>query len=146
MTVSGPGRRGPRVLVFSTNAISDMGIDLAGSSHMDYPSTVDAIAVPCSGGVNPQWILRAIRAGFDGVFVAADGPECSYLTDCVARTGQVVSQAQTLLRANGLDPARVKTAAICSVCAEPFVNHMKAFSKALDDLAKVPAAVPTGAV
>jgi coenzyme F420-reducing hydrogenase delta subunit len=135
------------VLVFSTNAISDMGIDLAGSSHMDYPSTVDVIAVPCSGGVNPQWILHAVRAGFDGVFVAADGPECSYLSDCVARTGQVVQQAQDLLRANGLDPARVKTAAICSVCAEPFVNHMKQFTKALSDLtaAARPVAVAAGA-
>jgi len=142
-----PAGRRPRVLVFSTNAISDMGIDLAGSSHMDYPSTVDVIAVPCSGGVNPQWILHAVRAGFDGVFVAADGPECSYLTDCVARTGQVVKQAQDLLRADGLDPARVKTAAICSVCAEPFVNHMKQFSKALTDLSAAAerVAVPSGA-
>jgi F420-non-reducing hydrogenase iron-sulfur subunit len=142
VTAARPGRRGPRVLVFSTNAISDMGIDLAGSSHMDYSSSVDVIAVPCSGGVNPRWILHAIRAGFDGVFVAADGPECSYLADCVARTGRVVGQAQALLRANGLDPARVKTAAICSVCAEPFVNHMKAFSKALAELPSIPDAVP----
>jgi coenzyme F420-reducing hydrogenase delta subunit len=146
MSTGSAGRR-PRVLVFSTNAISDMGIDLAGSSHMDYPSSVDVIAVPCSGGVNPQWILHAVRAGFDGVFVAADGPECSYLTDCVARTGQVVNQAQALLRANGLDPSRVKTAAICSVCAEPFVNHMKQFTKALADLSAAPgpAAAPENA-
>ena len=140
-----PAGRRPRVLVFSTNAISDMGIDLAGSSHMDYPSTVDVIAVPCSGGVNPRWILHAVQAGFDGVFIAADGPECSYLADCVARTGQVVQQAQELLRANGLDPARVKTAAICSVCAEPFVNHMKQFTKALSDLTARPVAMAAGA-
>jgi F420-non-reducing hydrogenase iron-sulfur subunit len=145
VTAPGPGRRTPRVLVFSTNAISDMGIDLAGSAHLDYPSTVDVIAVPCSGGVSPQWILHAIRAGFDGVFVAADGAECTYLTDCVARTGRVVDQAQALLRGHGLDPARVKTAAICSVCSEPFVNHMKAFSKALEELPRMPAEVPAGA-
>jgi len=145
MTAAGAGPRRPRVLVFSTNAISDMGIDLAGSAHMDYSPSVDVIPLPCSGGVNPQWILHALRAGFDGVFVAADGPECSYLTDCVARTGRVVDQAQTLLRANGIDPARVKTAAICSVCAEPFVNHMKAFSKALTDLAPTAVATPAGA-
>jgi coenzyme F420-reducing hydrogenase delta subunit len=127
--------RAPRVLVFSTNAISDMGIDLAGSSHLDYSPGVEVIAVPCSGGINPQWILHAIEVGFDGVFVAADGPECSYLADCVARTGHVVDQAQVLLARNGLDKSRVKTAAICSVCSEPFVNHMKQFSKALSGLA-----------
>jgi len=134
--VSSEGATGPRprVLVFSTNAISDMGIDLAGSSHMDYSSTIEVIALPCSGGINPQWILHALKAGFDGVFVAADGPECSYLSDCVDRTGRLVGQAQTLLRENGLDPSRVKTAAICSVCSEPFVNHMRQFSKALSEL------------
>ncbi len=131
----------PRVLVFSTNAISDMGIDLAGSSHLDYSPTVQVIAVPCSGGINPQWIHHAVRAGFDGVFVAADGPECALLSDCVARTSHVVEQAQTLLRKDGLDPGRVKMAAICSVCAEPFVAHMKQFGRAL---AEMPVAVAAG--
>jgi F420-non-reducing hydrogenase iron-sulfur subunit len=125
-------------LVFSTNAISDMGIDLAGSSHLDYPSTVRVIPVPCSGGINPRWILHALRSGFDGVFVAADGAECALLSDCVARTGRIVDDAQALLRTEGIDPSRVKTAAICSVCAEPFVNHMKQFTKALQELPATP--------
>lgn len=126
----------PRVLVFSTNAISDMGIDLAGSSHMAYSPTVQVIAVPCSGGINPRWIVHALHSGFDGVFVAADGPECALLSDCVARTGNVVAQAQELLKADGIDPGRVKMSAICSVCSEPFVNHMKQFGAALETLAR----------
>ena len=126
--------RHSRILVFSTNAISDMGIDLAGSSHMDYSPTVQVIALPCSSGINPAWIVHAVKAGFDGVFVAADGPECAFLSDCVSRTAHVVEQAQELLRAEGLDPSRVKTAAICGVCSEPFVNHMKQFGQALDGL------------
>ena len=121
----------PRVLVFSTNAISDMGIDLAGSSHLDYPASVEVISVPCSSGVNPNWVLHAIRAGFDGVFIAADGPECTFVSDCVERTAKVLTAAQTLLEQNGYDAGRVKMAAICSVCAEPFVNHMRQFGDAL---------------
>ena len=124
----------PRVLVFSTNPISDMGIDLAGSSHMDYSPSVQVIAVPCSGGINPAWILHAVKAGFDGVFVAADGTECAFLSDCVARTARIVEQSQAMLQQAGLDPGRVKMAAICSVCAEPFVNHMKQFGKSLAEL------------
>jgi F420-non-reducing hydrogenase iron-sulfur subunit len=131
----------PRVLVFSTNAISDMGIDLAGSSHMDYSPTVQVIAVPCSGGINPTWIVHAVRVGFDGVFVAADGKECAFLPDCVERTSQIVEQSQAMLRKAGLEPGRVKMAAICSVCSEPFVNHMKQFGKALSELPGPVAAV-----
>lgn len=134
MTQLPPAPPRPRVLVFSTNAISDMGIDLAGSSHMDYSSAVEVIAVPCSGGINPAWIVHAIESGFDGVFVAADGAECAFLPDCTARTGHIVEQSQTLLRERGLDPGRVKMAAICSVCSEPFVNHMKQFGKSLAEL------------
>jgi len=134
--VSDRGATGPRprVLVFSTNAISDMGIDLAGSAHLEYSPTVEVIALPCSAGINPAWVVHALEGGFDGVFVAADGPECAYLSDCTERTGRIVEQSQARLREKGLDPSRVKMAAICSVCSEPFVHHMKQFGKSLAGL------------
>ena len=87
-----PGDRGPKILVFSSDMISDPGIDFAGSSHMDYPPTVHVISVPCSSGINPHWVLHALDAGFDGVFIAADGTDCAYLPDCTARTGKVVQK------------------------------------------------------
>ncbi len=72
----------PRILVFSTNNISDPGIDLAGSSHMSYSPGVVVISLPCTSGIRPSWILHAIEEGFDGVFIASDGDECAYLSDC----------------------------------------------------------------
>ena len=126
--------RAPRILAFSTNNISDPGIDLAGSSHMHYPTSVVVIPVPCSSGIRPDWILHALEAGFDGVFVAADGTDCAYLPDCTDRTGEVVRKAQALIEEKGLDPRRLKMAAICSVCAESFASHMEKFHKALAGL------------
>jgi F420-non-reducing hydrogenase iron-sulfur subunit len=116
---------GPRILVFSTNSISDPGIDLAGSAHMHYSPRVVTVPVPCSSGIRPSWVLRAIEAGFDGVFIAADGTDCAYMPDCTTRTGKVVAEAQRLLKDKGHDPRRLKMAAICSVCAESFVSHME---------------------
>ncbi|MGP8158350.1 MAG: hydrogenase iron-sulfur subunit [Thermoplasmata archaeon] len=124
----------PKILVFSTNAISDMGIDLAGSSHLEYSPSVRVISVPCSGGIDPAWVLHALRAGFHGVFIAADGPECSLLSDCVGRTSRVMEKAQALLKKNGIEPARVKMAGVCSVCSESFVHHMEQFGVALANL------------
>ena len=135
MPAAPPGHRPPRILVFSTNAISDMAIDLAGSSHLDYSPTVQVIALPCSSGINPTWIFHAVEAGFDGVFVAADGGECAYIPDCTARTGRLVAQAQGLLTRAGSDARRVKMGALCSVCSDAFVNHMKQFGKELEELA-----------
>ena len=124
----------PSILVFATNNISDPGIDLAGSSHMAYPTSVKVISLPCSSGIDPRWVLHAIEVGFDGVFIAADGTDCAYLTDCTDRTGQVVTRAQSLLQEHGQDPRRIKMAAICSVCAESFVSNIESFQRALSEL------------
>jgi F420-non-reducing hydrogenase iron-sulfur subunit len=124
----------PKILVFSTNNISDPGIDLVGSQHMSYSPSVKVISVPCSGGIHPNWVVYALEAGFDGVFIAADGGDCAYLPDCTTRTARVAERAQELLRQKGRDPRRVKMAAICSVCSEPFVSHMRQFTEALGKL------------
>jgi F420-non-reducing hydrogenase iron-sulfur subunit len=124
----------PRILVFSTNNISDPGIDLAGSSHMHYSPTVAVISLPCTSGIKPSWVLHAIKQGFDGVFIAADGDECAYLPDCSERTSRIIAEAQALLEQHEYNARRVRMAAICSVCAEPFVNYMHEFSEALAGL------------
>ena len=121
----------PRILVFSTNNISDPGIDLAGSSHMHYSPGVMVMGMPCTSGIKPAWIAYAIERGFDGVFVASDGDECAYLPDCAERASHNMAQAQALLKAAGHSPQRLKMAAICSVCAEPFTKHMQQFATAL---------------
>jgi F420-non-reducing hydrogenase iron-sulfur subunit len=127
----------PRILVFSTNNISDPGIDLAGSSHLHYSPHVVVINVPCSSMIRPELILHALEEGFDGVFIAADGDECAYLPDCGERTAKIVTEAQARMAEKGLAPQRLRMAAICSVCAEPFVNYMHEFSEVLEGLASV---------
>jgi F420-non-reducing hydrogenase iron-sulfur subunit len=136
-SVRQPGA-GARILVFSTNTISDPGIDLAGSAHMHYSSNVVTIPVPCSSGIRPTWVLHAIEQGFDGVFIAADGTDCAYVSDCTDRTGNVVARAQALLKERGHDPRRLKMAAICSVCAESFVSHMEKLGRDLEKLVAGP--------
>jgi F420-non-reducing hydrogenase iron-sulfur subunit len=139
MTNSSEGQHeaaGPRILVFST-AISDPGIDFAGSLHLHYSPQVSVISMPCTSGIKPAWILHALERGFDGVFIAADGEECSYLPDCAQRGAKIAADAQALLEQNGYEPQRLKMAAICSVCAEHFVRYIGDFSSALSELGPV---------
>jgi F420-non-reducing hydrogenase iron-sulfur subunit len=124
----------PKILVFSTNTISDPGIDLAGSQHLHYPPSVRAISLPCTSSIRPGWILHALRSGFDGVFIASDGEECALLSDCSARSSRIVADAQALLQEEGLDPQRLRIAAVCSVCSGPFTKHMHEFHEALAGL------------
>lgn len=127
-------RKQPKILVFSTEKISDPAIDLAGLLKKHYPFTVYAISVPCSSCIKPRWIMHAYEKGFDGVFIAADGTDCSYGESCGERTSQIVTTTHQLMRDKGLKPSRLKMAAICSVCADPFVKQITNFMKELEKL------------
>lgn len=124
-------RKSAKILVFSTEKISDPAIDMAGLLKLHYPPTVYTINVPCSSGIKPRWILRAYEKGFDGVFIAADGTDCMFGESCTEKTGHLVSQTHEKMKGQGLDPARLKMAAICSVCSESFVKQIKSFNEYL---------------
>lgn len=124
----------PKILVFSTDKISDPGIDQAGLRKIHYSPTVYVISVPCSSGVKPRWIIHAFEKGFDGVFIAADGHECSYSASCAEHTNNIVVESQKLMTGKKINTKRIRMAALCSVCAEPFASHMENFSKILDGL------------
>lgn len=122
---------GPKLLVFSTEKISDPAIDLAGLLKKHYPFTVYTITVPCSSSIKPRWIMRAYEKGFSGVFIAADGTDCSFGESCVEKTSSIVAATHALMKEKGLKTSQLKMAAICSVCAEPFVKQVTTFIKEL---------------
>jgi coenzyme F420-reducing hydrogenase delta subunit len=124
-------KKSARILVFSTEKISDPAIDMAGLLKLHYPPTVYTISIPCSSGIKPRWILHAYEKGFDGVFIAADGSDCTYGESCTEKTGHVVGVTHQMMKDKNIDPARLRMAAICSVCSESFVKQIKSFNKYL---------------
>ena len=121
-------KKNARILVFSTEKISDPAIDMAGLLKLHYLPTVYTITVPCSSGIKPSWILHAYEKGFDGVFIAADGSDCVFGETCTEKTGNVVSVTHDKMKESGIDPARLRMAAICSVCSESFVKQIRSFN------------------
>jgi len=124
-------KKSARILVFSTEKISDPAIDMAGLLKLHYPPTVYTITVPCSSGIKPSWILHAYERGFDGVFIAADGSDCVFGESCTEKTGTLVADTHERMKAESLDPARLRMAAICSVCSEAFVKQIRSFNEYL---------------
>lgn len=120
-----------KILVFSTEKISDPAIDMAGLLKLHYPPQVYTMALRCSSSIKPRWILRALEQGFDGVFIAADGSDCAFSESCTEKTGHLVSKTHELMKELNLDPARLRMAAICSVCSESFVKQIKSFNEYL---------------
>ncbi len=71
----------PKILAFLCNWCSYAGADLAGVSRIQYPPTTRVIRVPCSGRVNPFFLLKALQIGADGVLVSGCHPgDCHYIT------------------------------------------------------------------
>ena len=127
------GKRKISILVFSTEKISDPAIDLAGLLKQHYPPEVDNISIPCSSGIKPSWIMHAFERGFDGVFIAADGTDCPFGETCSEKTAEIVSRTHELMKEKGIDPAKLRMAAICSVCSQAFVKLVKDLADYLDE-------------
>lgn len=71
----------PKVIGFLCNWCSYAGADLAGVSRFQYPPNVRIIRVPCSGRMNPLFILKALQNGADAVLVSGCHPgDCHYQT------------------------------------------------------------------
>jgi coenzyme F420-reducing hydrogenase delta subunit len=77
----------PKIVAIVCNWCTYAGADLAGISRIQYPPNVRIIRVPCTGRINPFYIVKALQGGADGVLVSGCHPgECHYLTgNLVAR-------------------------------------------------------------
>lgn len=70
----------PKLLGLLCNWCAYAGADLAGVSRIQYPPNIRIIRLPCTGRVEPTFILKALASGVDGVLIAGCHPgDCHYL-------------------------------------------------------------------
>ena len=60
----------PKIVSIVCNWCTYAGADLAGISRIQYPTNVRIIRVPCTGRINPFYIVKALQTGADGVLVS----------------------------------------------------------------------------
>ena len=69
----------PRIVAFFCNWCTYTAADLAGTARMTYAPNVRVVRIMCSGRLDPQFILKALRAGADGVLIGGCHPgDCHY--------------------------------------------------------------------
>ena len=75
------GKWEPKIVAFLCNWCSYAGADLAGVSRLSYPPNIRVIRVPCSGRINPLFVLTCLQRGADGVLVSGCHPgDCHYIS------------------------------------------------------------------
>lgn len=97
----------PRIIAFLCNWCSYAGADLAGTSRLQYPPSIRVIRVPCSGRINPIFIIKSLLDGADAVLVSGCHPgDCHYLSgNLYAR--RRFNVLKKLLSTVGIEPNRV---------------------------------------
>ena len=115
----------PKIVAFLCNWCSYAGADLAGVSRLQYPPNPEVIRVPCSGRVNPFYILRAIYEGVDGVWVSGCHPG-----DCHYQTGNYYARRRfylikNLLEFAGIDRERLNFSWVSASEAGKFAETAK---------------------
>ncbi len=115
----------PKIIAFLCNWCSYGAADLAGVSRLKQPPNIRVIRVPCSGRMNPKFILQALRKGADGVWVSGCHPgDCHYIEgNYYAR--RKFALLKNLLEFVGIEPERLHFSWISSAEATKFAKVAK---------------------
>ena len=68
-----------KIVAFLCEWCSYAGADAAGTARLRQPEDIRIIRVPCSGRINPLFVLKAFNLGADGVLVSGCHPnDCHF--------------------------------------------------------------------
>ncbi|MHC1738031.1 MAG: hydrogenase iron-sulfur subunit [Ignavibacteriaceae bacterium] len=71
----------PKITAFVCNWCTYTGADLAGTSRLKQQTNARLIRVPCTGRIDPLFIIKAFENGADGVLISGCHPgDCHYNT------------------------------------------------------------------
>ena len=97
----------PKIIAFLCNWCSYAGADLAGISRIQYPPNVRIVRVPCSGRVNPLYLIKALQHGADGVLVSGCHPGDCHYTSGNYYARRRFALLKNVLESMGIQPGRV---------------------------------------
>ncbi len=98
----------PVIVGFLCNWCSYRAADLAGTARLHYAPNMRPIRVMCSGRVDPQFVLKVLREGADGVMIAGCHPgECHYVEGNI-KAQRRFQLLQRMLGQLGIEKERVQ--------------------------------------
>ncbi len=128
----------PTILAFCCNWCSYAGADLAGVSRLQMPSNVHVVRVMCSASVKPEYVMKALSQGVDGVLVlGCHIGDCHYMTGN-HRTAKRMPLVQKVLKETGIDERRLRLDWVSAAEGEKFQNVITEFVKEVENLGPNP--------
>lgn len=130
-----------RVIGFLCNWCSYGGADTAGVARLNQPTDLRVVRVPCSGRIDPLFVIRSFMNGADGVLISGCHPgDCHYAEgNYYARRRLEV--LKSLLPAAGIDPRRFKYTWVSASEGARWQEVVTEFVNRIHDLGPAPALV-----
>jgi len=127
----------PKIVAFLCNWCSYAGADLAGVSRTQYPSNIRVIRVPCSGRVDPFYIIKALQNGIDGVLVSGCHPgDCHYISgNLIAR--RKFALLKSFLEYIGIEPGRVQFSWVSAAEGGRFAQIIEKITREVKELGPI---------
>jgi F420-non-reducing hydrogenase iron-sulfur subunit len=97
----------PRITALVCNWCTYTGADLAGTSRLQMSPNVRIIRLPCTGRIDPLFILKAFERGADGVIVSGCHPADCHYTSGNYHARRRFAVLKELLEFVGVEPGRV---------------------------------------
>jgi F420-non-reducing hydrogenase iron-sulfur subunit len=128
----------PNIVGFACQWCTYAGADLAGNLRAKYPPSIKLIKVPCSGRVEPEYVMEAFANGADGVLVGG-----CHFGDCHYKTGNHKTANRMkilakLLEDSGFDAKRFRLEWISGAEGYRFAEVIEEFTKELQELGPNP--------
>jgi F420-non-reducing hydrogenase iron-sulfur subunit len=98
----------PNIVAFACNWCSYAGADAAGVNRIQHSPNFRIIRTMCSGRVTPAFVLKALKAGADGVLVSGcHFGDCHYIFGNYKAVDQF-EKTKALVKTLGLDEKRIR--------------------------------------
>ena len=124
----------PRIVAFLCNWCSYAGADLAGMSRLAYPAAIKIVRVPCSGRVDPMFVIKSFEQGADLVLVSGCHPGDCHYSEGNYKAMRRYPMLLNLLDQFGIDRGRVRLEWISASEGERFAAVVTEFTEQLKAL------------
>ncbi|MDH3792084.1 MAG: hydrogenase iron-sulfur subunit [Rhodospirillales bacterium] len=128
----------PKIVAFCCRHCAYAAADLAGTSRLAYPPSLNIVELPCTGRVDVLELLRTFEDGVDGLLVAGCLPgRCHYLAGNL-HARQRVDYAQRWLEDIGLEGERLRMINLSAAMGAQFAELATEMAETIKSLGPSP--------
>ena len=119
----------PRIIAFFCNWCTYTAADLAGVSRFTYQPNVRVIRIMCSGRLDPQFIMKALREGADAVLIGGCHPGDCHYQNGNYKTRKRVFLLKGLMRQLGIEEERLRLEWISAAEGAKFADVVREYTE-----------------